>query len=101
MRQGVAYLAARWPYLARRNGTDHVWVSSHDAGHDFSVLADERLTRNGLAIANSADTDASIPSAALPALPASRPPPKVPPFDPSRDASERASNLPAARARCA
>lgn len=109
MRRGTARIASRWPWLARRNGSDHFWVSSHDAGHDFAVLTDARFRANAIAIANSADTDPSIPSGVV-SYP--QPPPlaasavetaadrnrtrhagrasrasRIPPFSPSRDVS--------------
>jgi len=87
MRDGVAKIATRWPYLARRNGSDHLWVSSHDAGRDFAVLSDERLREHAIAISNSADLDATIPSSVL--LPSAHRQQQgtIPPFDPSRHVS--------------
>ena len=87
MRDGVAKIAARWPYLARRNGSDHLWVTSHDAGRDFAVLSDVRLREPAIAISNSADLDATIPSSVL--LPSAHRQQQgtIPPFDPTRHVS--------------
>ena len=62
MQQGVGVIGRRWPFLGKRNGSDHVWVSSHDSGHDVASLSDERFRANAHAIINSADIDPNVQS---------------------------------------
>ena len=45
--------------LARRNGSDHFWVSAHDAGKGLGANADHRLLANGHCVANSAEASAA------------------------------------------
>ena len=61
--------------LARRNGSDHFWISAHDTGKDLGANADHRLLANGHCVANSA----KAPTADMHALP------EATQFEPTRD----------------
>ena len=69
-------VGAAGPYLARRGGADHLWVSAHDDGKDYAILAPALL--RSISLANSADVSPARPSAVL----AGR---RRPPFAPARD----------------
>ena len=61
--------------LARRNGSDHFWISAHDAGKELGADADHRLLANGHCVANSAEAPTADMHALLEATQ----------FEPTRD----------------
>ena len=56
VRRVVTHLAATLPFLARRNGSDHFWVSGADDGK--AAAASTPLLANAIALANTGDQSA-------------------------------------------
>ncbi|KAL1507690.1 hypothetical protein AB1Y20_007303 [Prymnesium parvum] len=72
----VGHVAASAAFR-RRAAADHLWISAHDAGHDYALLADARFRAHAVAAANAADVAPRMPSALRNGT--------VPPFVPARD----------------